>query len=228
MMFGPLPPSSSVTFLEATENLGGLSGARKWVMPGCRVGLLWDLCKCPGAVAGAGEPEVDQSAEVEGGGPVVEPGVVLGDAAVGDAAVAAGDEPGDGPLDWGTPSAVFGLPGRVGGGAAGGGQEGVLGVDAEDSPGLGGGAALAQRAAAAQDLELGQAGAVGVGAAQGDGVPGRAGDRAGPAVDGEVVNGEAAGDGLPQRGRFDHQRVAVCREVFTQLAGAISGAAEDG
>src|SRR6266487_4649455 len=153
MMFGPLPPSSSVTFLEATENLGGLSGARKWVMPGCRVGLLWDLCKCPGAVAGAGEPEVDQPAQVEGGGPVVEPGVVLGDAPVGDAAVATGGEPGDGPLDGGTPSAVFGLPGRVGGGAAGGSQERVLGVDAEDSPGCGGGAALAQRAAAAQDLE---------------------------------------------------------------------------
>ena len=56
------------------------------------------LCECPVAVAAAGESEVDQPAEVEGGGPVVEPGVVLCDAAVGDAAVAVGDEPGDGPF----------------------------------------------------------------------------------------------------------------------------------
>src|SRR5215813_10394475 len=109
-------------------------------MPGRVLGP--GLCECPGVVAGAGEPEVDQAAEVEGGGPVVEPGVVFGDAPVGDAAVAVGGEPGDGPLDRGAPAAVFGPPGRVGGGLAGGGQQGVLGVDAEDPPGLGGGAAL--------------------------------------------------------------------------------------
>src|SRR5215813_15346319 len=109
-------------------------------MPGRVLGP--GLCECPGVVAGAGEPEVDQAAEVEGGGAVVEPGVVFGDAPVGDAAVVAvGDEPGDGALDRGAPSAVFGLPGGVGGGAAGGGQQGVLRVDAEDPPGLGGGAA---------------------------------------------------------------------------------------
>ena len=73
---------------------------------------------------------------------MVEPGVVLGDAAVGDAAVAVGDEPGDGPLDRGPPLAVFVLPGWVGGGAAGGGQQGVVGVDGEDAPVFGGGAAL--------------------------------------------------------------------------------------
>src|SRR5262249_34606279 len=108
------------------------------------------LCKCPGAVAGAGEPEVDEPAEVEGGGPVVEPDVVLGDAAV-----AGGDEPGDGRLDRRPPPAVFVLPGGVGGGPAGGGQQGVLGVDGQNAPGLGGGAALAQRAAAAARFELG-------------------------------------------------------------------------
>ena len=186
------------------------------------------LCEFPGAVAGAGESEVDQAAEVEGGGPVVEPGVVFDDTAVGDAAVAVGDEPGDGPLDRGTPPAVFVLPGRVGGGAAGGGQQGVLRVDVEGAPGLGGGAALAQRAAAAARLELGLAAAVGLGAAQGDGVPGRAGGRASLVIDGEVVDGEAAGDDLPQRRRFDHRRVAVGLEPLAQVAGAVGGIAEDG
>jgi DNA-binding Lrp family transcriptional regulator len=47
-------------------------------------------------------------------------------------------------------------------------------VDAEDPPGPGGRAAAAQRAAGAQGLELGQAGAVSVRAAQPHGVPGRA------------------------------------------------------
>jgi hypothetical protein len=51
----------------------------------------------------------------------VEPVVVFVDAAVGDAAVAAGDEPGDGPLDRGSPSPVFLLPGGVRSGVAGGG-----------------------------------------------------------------------------------------------------------
>ncbi len=96
--------------------------------------MSW-LCECPVTVAGAGEPEADQAAQVKGGGPVVGPSVVLGDAPVGDAAVAVGGEPGDGPFDRGPPPAVFVLPGRVGGGAAGGGQQGVLGVDGEDPPG---------------------------------------------------------------------------------------------
>jgi hypothetical protein len=96
-------------------------------------------------------------------------------------------------------------------------------VGTEDSPGLGGGAALAQRAAVAGRLELGQAGAVGLRAAQGDGVPGRAGDLAGLAVDGEVVNGEAPGDGRPQRRRLDHRRVAACPEAFAQVVGPHTG-----
>jgi hypothetical protein len=123
---------------------------------------------------------------------------------------------------------VFVLPGRVGGGAAGGGEQGVLRVDGEDSPGGGGGAALAQRAAAAPRFELGLAVAVGLGAAEGDGVPGRAGGRGGLAVDGEVADGEAAGDGSRQRRRFDHRQVAAGLEACAQLAGAIGGIAEDG
>src|SRR5215813_10088665 len=133
-------------------------------MPGRVLGP--GLCECPGAVAGSGEAEVDQAAEVEGSGPVVEPGVVFGDAPVGDAAVAACDQPGDGAFDRRAPLAEFVLPGGVGGGAAGGGQQSMLRVDAEDSPGLGGGAAFAQRAAAAGRLELRLAGAAGLGAAQ--------------------------------------------------------------
>jgi hypothetical protein len=68
--------------------------------------------------------------------------LVFGDAAVGDAAVAVGYEPGDGPFDRGPPLPVFVLPGWVGGGAASGGQQGVVGVDGEDPPVFGGGAAL--------------------------------------------------------------------------------------
>jgi hypothetical protein len=97
-------------------------------------------------------------------------------------------------------------------------------VDTEDSAGFGGGAALTQRAAAAQRLELGLAAAVGLRAAQGDGVPGRAGGRGGLIVDGEVADGEAAGDGRPQRGRFDHRRVAAGPKALA----AIGGVAEDG
>src|SRR5580692_8853254 len=59
---------------------------------------------------------------------------------------------------------------------------------------------VAQRAAGAQGLELGQAGAAGVRAAQGDGVPGRAGGSAGLVVNGEVADGEAAGQDVAQRG----------------------------
>src|SRR2546421_5577041 len=97
------------------------------------------LCECPVAVAGAGETEVDQPAEVEGGGPVVEPGVVLGDAAVGDAAVAVGDEPGDGAFDRGAPPAGFVFPGRGGGGGAGGGPRGGGGGGGGGAPRPGGG-----------------------------------------------------------------------------------------
>src|SRR6202020_2000277 len=133
-------------------------------------------------------------AEVEGCGPVGEPGVVAGDAPVGNPAAAAGDEPGDGAFDRGPPPAVLVLPGRAGGGAARLGQQGALGVDGQDPSGLGGGAPLAQRAAGAQGLELGQPGAVSVRAAQPHGMPGRAGGGAAFLIDGEVVAGEAAGD----------------------------------
>ncbi len=66
------------------------------------------------------ESEVDRPAEVEGGGAVVEPGVVGDDAEVGDAAVVGGHQPGDGAFCRWTPEAVFGLPvGSLAGLAAG-------------------------------------------------------------------------------------------------------------
>ena len=104
----------------------------------------------------------------------------------------------------------------------------VLRVEAEDSPGLGGSAALAQRAPAAGRLELGLAGAVSMRAAQVGSAPGRAGGRASLIIDDEVVNGEARRDGRPQRGRFDHHRMTVCLEAFAQFPGSVGGIAEDG
>lgn len=66
-------------------------------------------CECPVVVA-SGEAKADESVEVEDGRPVVEPGVVLEVAAVGDVAVASGDEPGDGAFDGWSPAAVLVLP----------------------------------------------------------------------------------------------------------------------
>jgi hypothetical protein len=101
---------------------------------------------------------LDEAAEVEGGYAVVEPGVVLEDAPVGDFAVASGDQPGDGAFGRWPPAAVLGLPVGVGGRlvASGFGQV-ALGVDGEDPPGLGAGAPHPERAIDAELLELGLA-----------------------------------------------------------------------
>ena len=105
----------------------------------------------------------------------------------------------------------------------------MLRVDGEDPPGSGGGAAPAQRAAAAPCLELCLAVAIGLGRPSAAVCPGRAGDRAlAWPIDGEAVDGEAPGDGLRQRGRLDHCRVAACPQVLAQLAGAVGGIAQDG
>src|SRR5215212_1424596 len=71
------------------------------------------------------QAEGEYAAEVECGGSGVEPGVVLGGAAVAQAAVAAG-EPGDGAFDHGPVLPVEGLKFRVGGAAAGGAGESVV------------------------------------------------------------------------------------------------------
>ncbi|GGU50548.1 hypothetical protein GCM10010289_83710 [Streptomyces violascens] len=61
----------------------------------------------------AGESEVDQSAEAEGGGPVVDPALACDPAPAGQAAVAAGHEAGDEAFGRGAPTPVVGLPDRV-------------------------------------------------------------------------------------------------------------------
>lgn len=177
----------------------------------------------------SGESEVDEAAEVEGGGAVVEPGVVLEDASVGDAAVAFGDEPGDGAFDRWSPAAVFGLPAGVGGGlVAGGFEQVVLGVDAENTAGLGACAAVLERAGGTQLLELGLACAVGQWPSQRAGVSGGAGDLTLFGVNGELVGGEAAGDGRFERRGLEDQVMALVLKVFTQVAGAIGGVAQGG
>src|SRR6185295_4665502 len=111
------------------------------------------LCGGWGEVPGvidAGESEVDQAAEVEGGGSGVEPGVVLDGAAVAQAPVAVVDEPGDGAFDRWPPAAVVGLPARIGGGlVAGGCLEVVVRADGQDASRLGFGAPLTQGASGA-------------------------------------------------------------------------------
>ncbi|GAA4384061.1 hypothetical protein GCM10023088_51950 [Actinomadura verrucosospora] len=64
-------------------------------------------------MVGSGESEVDESAEVEGGGSGVEPGVGFDGASVAEAAGAVVDEPGDGVFDRWPPAAIVSLPGRV-------------------------------------------------------------------------------------------------------------------
>lgn len=66
------------------------------------------------------QAELDQPAQVQSGGAVVEPGVVLGEAAVADFAVAGGDEPGEwtvrpsasGTAEWVMDRLLDGCPGR--------------------------------------------------------------------------------------------------------------------
>src|ERR1700689_4451185 len=74
---------------------GADAGAAGWPWrPGCSVGLF------PGACL-PGQPPADQVAQVQCGGPVAEPGVVLGFSPVAEleAAAAEGRDLGDGPLD---------------------------------------------------------------------------------------------------------------------------------
>ena len=93
------------------------------------------------AVGGVGEAEVEQSAQVDGGGADAEAEPVAFDAAVADAAVSVGDEPGDGAFDEWPPLPVVvdadaGPP--VG---AGGGEQLVVVGDGEGLAGGAGGAA---------------------------------------------------------------------------------------
>ena len=119
---------------------------------------------------GAGQAEGEQAAEVDGGGPQVQPAVVLVGAAVGHSAVAAG-QPGDAAFGHGSVLPVDGLKAWVGGaGAVGAGQGVVLGQH-DGAPVVTAGAASAQRAAGAAVAEVGGP----LDRGDGDGVPGRAG-----------------------------------------------------
>src|SRR6185312_9603608 len=85
------------------------------------------LCQGPGPVE-AGEAEVEQSAQVQPGHPVVQPQVVGGGSAEPQPPVPAGDQPGDGAFDHGPMLTVGGLELWVLGAAAVTAQEGVVWV----------------------------------------------------------------------------------------------------
>src|SRR3954447_24310156 len=99
--------------------------------------------------------------EVDGGGAQVQPGVVLGDAAVGHSPVAAG-QPGQGALDHGSVPAVGGLEGRVGGAGPMRPLQRVVRVQMESAPVGGGGAVGPEWAAAAGRAEGDTPGAAGL------------------------------------------------------------------
>src|SRR5260370_30084029 len=88
---------------------------------------------------------------------------------------------------------------------------------------MAGGASCLRRAASAQAAEGGEAGP-----AQGDGVPGRGGDRAGLLVPGEVVDGEPAGHRGLQRPGLDHRLVPGLLYPITQFTGAVGRVAVPG
>jgi hypothetical protein len=99
------------------------------------------------------QAEVQQSAQVEAGEAVVEPQVVLGDAAVVDFAVAASHEPGQGPFDH-RPVLPVGLLECVGLGVASGrAQQLLMLVDLDGSVFAGGGAPGSQWTAVAGNAE---------------------------------------------------------------------------
>src|SRR5437773_7568968 len=135
----------------------------------------------PGPVL-AGKAEDEQPAQVERGNPDRQPHVVALDAVVGHPAAAVGDQPGDRAFHHRPPAPVAVLEGAGGGAAAGGAQLVLVRVDADGAPAARGRAALPQRAAPAVAGEAGLPG-------RGDRrlVAGRAADRAGLLVDGEVV-----------------------------------------
>src|SRR6266851_5651133 len=90
-------------------------------------------------------------------------------------------------------------------------------VQDELAAGLAGGALLAQRAVPAQRPEGGD-----TGAAQGDGLPGWAGDRAVFLADGEVIDREPALYRGAKRLRLDHRLVSGLADRIAQVTGAVS------
>src|SRR5690348_10584678 len=125
----------------------GLAGCLQsgLVPAGCWLGEY----PCPVA---PGQAAADEVAQVEGGGPVLEPGVVTGDAEVAEfeAPSAAAGDLGDHPLNVGPVLVVVLAQRRLRGpGGAGRAQHRVVGVQLQGAAGLGGCAPGAQRAGGA-------------------------------------------------------------------------------
>lgn len=174
------------------------------------------------AGVGAGEAEVDEPVEVDGGGAVGEPDAVAFDAAVAELAVGSADEPRDAAFDHRAVLPVGVIEDVGARERAGRGEERVVGVQHDHAAVLGGRAFEAQRAVGAVATEAGVA-------ARGEmhSDTGGAGDGAGGLVDVEVVEGEALVDRGTQRRRLDERWHLLVVEVVTELAGPVGGIAED-
>src|SRR4051794_7578726 len=118
----------------------------------------------------------------------MQPVVVLGDTAVAQSSVAAG-QPGDGPFDHGPMLTVFGQPIRVMSGPPGGAQPRVVGTDPKGFAAAAAGASGAQRASGAGRAESGPSAA-----ADRSGQPVGAGRGAVVMVDAEIIDGEPTRD----------------------------------
>src|SRR5258705_12352964 len=142
----------------------------------------------------------------------MEPMVVLGDAAVADFAVTAG-QPGDGPFDHGPVLSVFGQPLRVASRLPGSALPGVMGADFEFLAFAAAGASGAQRAVRTASAEGGKSGA-----ADRAGQPVGAGRGAGGVVDGEVIDVEPARDDPGHRCGLDPIGVAALGQFGAELS----------
>src|SRR3954454_23465227 len=112
---------------------------------------------CPGSL-GAVQAEDQHPAQVEGGGAVVQPGVVLGGSAVAEPAVSAGDEPGDAAFDHRPVLSVDRLELGIGGADAGRPGQRVVSAEPHRLAGPAAGAPQPERAGPAGDAESDLAG----------------------------------------------------------------------
>jgi hypothetical protein len=157
--------------------------------------LSWPLRSASGegpAAAVVVEAEVDESAQVERGDSVSEAELVAFDAAVADASVTVGDEPGNGSFDHWSPVPVVVCEVAVAPRAAGFDEGGVVLADVEGASGLAGGAALTECAAVADRPPLVSTSHETSG--DGSGVSGGAGRGSVAVIDDEVVAVEPARD----------------------------------